>query len=256
VFASQTLMIVFTIMFAVTGLYSLVRFATLVSGAAVDGDRVAELAHLLMSLAMIAMAWAYSGGPGTASGILQIVVFGLLGLWFLTRIAGHGHGYGHGHSEAGYHFVMAAAMVWMVAAMPVLMGGSGMGMDTSAGGGAHGDHSSMAGMDGMAGMSGSGGTAGIGDMNGAPAWARVVTIAFVALLVGAMALWSSRLFRTADPEAPPSEVRSSQPAPGAVAAVATHPARSGVARLTGPRLDAGCHLLMSLGMAGALLAML
>lgn len=176
-FASHTLMVVLTIVFAATGLYSLVRFAALVSGAEADGDRVAELAHLLMSIAMIAMTWAYSGGPATGSGILQIVVFGLIGLWFLTRVAGHGHG----RIESAYHFVMAAAMVWMVAAMPVLMSGSGEVMKMSAGNGTHGDHGSMDGMAGMHSANGSTGMAGMGAMVGPPSWARMVSFALVVL---------------------------------------------------------------------------
>jgi hypothetical protein len=251
-------MVVFTILFAATGLYSLVRFAALVSGAEADGDRVAELAHLLMSIAMIAMTWAFSGGPDTGSGILQIVVFGLIGLRFLTRVAGHGHG--HGRIESAYHLVMAAAMVWMVAAMPVLMSGSGEVMNMAAPNDTHGDHGSMAGMDGMAGMhatNGSTGMAGMSAMVGAPSWARMVSVALVVLLVGAMALWASRLFRPAILHPAPSEVQAPDPAvPSAGAAVAVRPTTSGLTRLTGPRLDAGCHLLMNLGMAGALLAML
>ena len=254
-FASHSLMVVFTIVFAVTGLYSLVRFAALVSGAAADGDRVAELAHLMMSIAMIAMTWEFSGGPDTTSGILQIVVFGVLGLWFLVRIAGPDHG--HGRGETAYHLVVAAAMVWMVAAMPVLMGGSGTRMDTSAGGGSHGDHGSMTGT-GMTGMDSANVAGGMdtGDMGGPPAWTRVITFVFVVLLVGAMALWSSRLFRPVTAQAFPPGEQSTGPVADTVAAVTTRPARSGVALATGPRRDAGCHLLMSLGMAGALLAML
>jgi hypothetical protein len=258
VFASPTLMVVFTIVFAATGLYSLLRFAALVSGAEADGDRVAELAHLVMSIAMIAMTWAFSGGPDTGSGILQIVVFGLIGLWFLTRVAGHGHG--HGRVESAYHLVMAAAMVWMVAAMPVLMSGSGEVVSISAGKETHGDHGSMAGMDGMAGMHGTNGSTGMADMGamaGPPSWARMVSFALVVLLVGAMALWASRLFRPAIPHPAPSEVEAPDPAlPSAGTAVAVRPATPGLSQLTGPRLDAGCHLLMSVGMAGALLAML
>jgi hypothetical protein len=213
-----------------------------------------------MSIAMIAMTWAYTGGPDTASGLLQIVVFGLIGVWFLIRTAVPGSG--HGRREAAYHLVMAAAMVWMVAAMPVLMGGSGGSMTMSAGGGTHGDHGSMAGMDGMAGMTGMsgapgpGGMADTGGMASPPVWALVVTVAFVALLVGAMALWSSRLIRPATPHASRTEALPTGPVGAAATAVAARPAPSGIALMTGPRLDAGCHLLMSLGMAAALLAML
>jgi Domain of unknown function (DUF5134) len=259
-FASHIVMVVFTIVFAATGLYSLVRFATLAAGTAGDGDRVAELLHLLMSIAMIAMTWACTGGPDTASGLLQIVVFGLIGVWFLLHIAEPGSR--HGRRVIGYHIVMAAAMVWMVAAMPVLMGGSGASMTMSAGGGTHGDHSSMAGMDGMDGMAGMSGahgpgaTAGTGGMTGPPVWALVVTVAFVALLVGAMALWSSRLIRPATPHAFRTEALPTGPAGDAATAVVARSAPPGVAILTEPRLNAGCHLLMSLGMAAALLAML
>jgi Domain of unknown function (DUF5134) len=211
----------------------------------------------LMSSAMIAMTWAFSGGPDTGSGILQIVVFGLIGLWFLTRAAGHGHG--HGRIESAYHLVMAAAMVWMVAAMPVLMSGSGDVMNMSAPNDTHGDHGSMAGMDGMAGMhatNGSTGMPGMSAMVGPPSWVRMVSYALLVLLVGAMALWASRLFRPAILRPTPSEVQAPDSAvPSAGAAVAVRPRASGLTQLT-PRLDAGCHLLMSLGMAGALLAML
>ena len=150
--ASPMLAAAFTVVFAVTGLYSLVRIAGMASGAVPDGDRVAELSHLLMSIAMIAMTGAWSGGPDSASGILQIVVFGLIGLWFLVKVAGPDDG--HRRVENGYHMVMAAAMVWMVAAMPVLMGGAGMSPGTSADAGEHAGHGSMAGMTGMAGMAG------------------------------------------------------------------------------------------------------
>ena len=61
-------MVVLTIVFAATGLYPLLRFAALVSGAEAGGDRVAELAHLVMSIAMIAMTWAFSGAPTPGAG--------------------------------------------------------------------------------------------------------------------------------------------------------------------------------------------
>lgn len=145
-------------------------------------------------------------------------------------------------------------MVWMVAAMPVLMSGSGMHMDVPAGGGAHGDHASMA---GMAGMHGADGPAGmdVSGVGGPPIWARLITLVFVVLLVAAMAMWSARLFRPPVVPVSPSGVRSSVAVSDTATAVVTRPAPSGVARMTGPRLDAACHLLMSLGMAAALLAM-
>lgn len=115
-----------TVLFVVTGGCSLARWAALRSGAAGPGDPVAELSHLVMSLAMIGMAWGYGG---TAGDILQIVVFSVFGMYFATRIRAADR-----HCRApGFHLLMCVAMVWMVLTMPLLMpmsgGGSGAPMD-------------------------------------------------------------------------------------------------------------------------------
>jgi hypothetical protein len=261
VFSSVLLTVLFTAAFTVTGLYSLVRFAALTAGVTDHGDRVAELSHLLMSLAMIAMTWAWSGGPDSASGILQIVVFGLFGLYFLARAIRPNGGH-HGRSESAHHLVMAAVMVWMVAAMAVLRGSSGMSGDAHA---SHGSMTGMDGMSGMAGMTGMGGTRGVDGMSmsgsATPYWATVVSIVLVALLATAAGLWMTRAVlpsRITEP-APESAPTDALPEARAVArprGAVVVAAPSGVARIIGPRLDAGCHLLMSLGMAGLLLAML
>jgi hypothetical protein len=258
VFSSVLLTVLFTAAFTVTGLYSLVRFAALTAGVTDHGDRVAELSHLLMSLAMIAMTWAWSGGPDSASGILQIVVFGLFGLYFLARAIRPNGGH-HGRSESAHHLVMAAVMVWMVAAMAVLRGGSGMSGD------AHAGHGLMTGMDGMNGMTGMGGTGGADGMtmsvSATPSWATVVSIVLVALLAAAAGLWTTRAVLPSRATGPapgsaPADAAPEAPVAARPRGVAVVAAPSGVARIIGPRLDAGCHLLMSLGMAGILLAML
>jgi hypothetical protein len=234
VFSSPALLGVLSVVFAVTGLYSLVRLSTLASGANPGVDRVAELSHLLMSIAMIGMTWGWTGGPGTGSGVLQLGVFGLLGLWFLARVLRpDGHWLG-----TAYHLVVQVAMVWMVAAMPTLMGMGGGSTSAPSGHEGHGSSGALPGMGEMDGM---------GHADPAPLWTQVVTLAFVVLLAGAAMAWAAAAVRPA--------VR---PAPVPVAAGAAGPPACDPApvRTTDRRLAAGCHLLMSLGMAVMLLAML
>ena len=78
-----------------------------------------------------------------------------------------------------------------------------------------------------------------------PLWVQVVTVGFVVLLGVAAGAWVLRAVR-------PAPV----PVLAATASTPESAVRPGPARLTGPRVDAGCHVLMSLGMAGMLLAML
>jgi hypothetical protein len=210
-FGSPALELAFTLVFAVTGLYSLFRLV-----APAGGDRVAELAHLLMSVAMLGMPRGLTGGPESASGVVQLAVFGLLGAWFLAHRLRTG---GPVLSGSAYHVVALGSMVWMVAAMPALMG-TGGAAGSGPGGHEHDGHGATAapGPDGVAGA--------------APSpWIQVVTIVGVLLLAAAAAGWAARAVR-----------------PG--------PVPAGTARLTGPRPAACCHVLMSLGMAGMLLAML
>jgi len=226
VFSSLPLLLVLTAMFAATGLYSLVRLSALASGAATEGDRVAELSHLLMSIAMLGMTWGWTGGPLTPSGVVQLVLFGLLSVWFLVPVLRPG---GHHWMGRIYHLVVQVAMVWMVAAMPALMGMGGAATAAS-------------------GHEGHGATADVGEMTGMvmsgppPWWVHLVTVAFVMLLCVAALAWAIAAVR-------PARV----PVPAATAAAPSEP---GPAAPRGIRLDAGCHLLMSLGMAGMFLAML
>jgi Domain of unknown function (DUF5134) len=110
VFSSLTVSVLFTAVFVGTGGYALHRLT-----AQAFVDRAAEAAHLLMSLAMLAMTWGWTGGPGSPSGMVQVGLFGLFTLWFVAGAVG-------GSIPNGLHATNAAAMVWMVVAMPELMG--------------------------------------------------------------------------------------------------------------------------------------
>jgi hypothetical protein len=233
VFSSPTLLVALTAVFAVTGGYSLARISALASGAATDGDRMAELSHLLMSIAMLGMTWGWTGEPGTPGGVVQLVVFGLLGFWFLVRVL---HPDGHRRVGSAYHLVVQVAMVWMVAAMPTLMGMGGAAPATATPD--HAGHGAAEGMGEMAGM---------GMSSAPPLWMQVVTVAFVVLLCAAALAWAAIAVR---PAVRPALV------PVPAGSTGQPPPEPNQARPTGTRIDAGCHFLMSLGMAGMLLAML
>lgn len=221
-FEWSMLSVVFTVMFALTGLYALARLARLLAGDLV-GDRLVELFHLAMSLAMIAMAWAYLGGPETPGGRLQVVVFGVFTAWFAYRATVRDTA--HSPLAIGYHVVMGAAMTWMVAAMSLIMGSSHAG---SAGGGGHHGGSAPVEAEGP-----------VAPPEPAPGWVVVVTIAFAVLSVAAAGWWAARAVRAdSHGEASGGTVRT----------------RLTVTRSA--RLEAGCHVLMSLGMGGMLVAML
>lgn len=229
-FASTALEVLFTITFLFTGAYALVRLALLFSGTG-TADRLAELSHLTMSVAMLAMTWSLSGNPATASGIVQLALFGLLTVWFAVRAVTSS---GHDLVGNAYHAIMSAAMVWMVATMPLLMP---MATAPSGSGGEHAQH-------GHGGHTGSG-TASHPDMHAAsgsdaPVAVVIVTGLLIAVLTASAVWWAIRALH-----------RQHDHAGGARPATSA----GGLAHLVGPRVDEGCHLLMSLGMGGMLLAM-
>lgn len=229
-FASTTLISVFTLVFAMTGVYALSRLSRLLAGTDVTGDRTAELFHLVMSLAMIGMAVAWTGGPETASGRLQIVVFGAFTLWFAYR--GATRSPSHGHLMTGHLVAMGVAMTWMVATMTVLMGHTGGG---SGHGGHHGAPSDTAVAPGAD-----------VPVPPAPGWVLAVTMAFAVLFAVAGCSWAVRALRSGGPAAAPGTSGGT---------VATRTEVVTQTRLSA-RLDGLCHSLMSLGMAGMLVAML
>lgn len=241
-YSSLMVTVVFTIVFAVTGGYSLVRLASQVAGTGHDGEPVIELAHLLMSLAMIGMTWGWSSGPGSNSGIVQILVFGLLTAWFAGHLLARDSR--HGRSVTAYHLIMNAAMVWMVAAMPLLM--AGMSADDATGGGHHDDMADMPGMsDASASSAAHAATT--------PGWATAVSLVLAAALAVFALSWA---WRAARGDAHPAHTHDGNTVASIVGgggvALAVRPTR--VLR-TGARLDSCCHLLMSLGMASMLFTM-
>lgn len=269
--SSVPLSVALTVLFALSGGYSLLRWASLRAGVAGHhGDQVAELSHVLMSLGMIAMVWAYGGGTGDA---VQLIAYLALSGYFLTRLV-RGRATGHpGCPAPGFHLLMSGSMVWMVAAMPLLMAGSvagpsgGMQMDGMTMGGAD------TGLDAR-------------PVTATPGWAIALTWVFIAGLVLGAGFWLRRALpapsgtpaaatsATATSAAPTSAATSTA-APTVAATstavastavtsttvtsttVASHtaPANPLLAALT-PRADAVCHLAMSLGMAAMFLAML
>lgn len=116
-----SLAVVFTVLFGATAAYYLLRCTALWSVRLPGQDRAVELAHLLMSLAMIAMVWAWGG---SAARWLLVAVFGLLAAVFSARAAGSGGAVVPTDRTTrimfGYHALAMAAMTWMVAAMPLL----------------------------------------------------------------------------------------------------------------------------------------
>lgn len=227
-----------TAAFVATGGYALLRWASLRAGVAGHhGDEIAELCHLLMSLAMIGMVYGYAG---PVVDVVQIVGFGAFALYFLPRwVDGRRRtrpSAAHGCRGAGHHFVMSAAMVWMVAAMPLLMGPM-----TSGSSGGHVGHggSDMA-------------TTTSVPAAPAPGWALAVSWVVIALLVVGAGFWAR--------ESLLAPVNSPDREPVLVGAGPTDTSGPGtphpVARALTQRTDAACHCLMSLAMALGFLPML
>jgi Domain of unknown function (DUF5134) len=177
VISSVPLSVALTVLFALSGGYSLLRWASLRAGVAGHhGDPVAELSHLLMSLGMIAMVWAYGGSTGNA---VQLVAYLALSGYFLTRLRRGGVAGHPGCPAPGFHLLMSGSMVWMVAAMPLLMAGMTMG----SGGGMQMDGMTMGGDTGPATPS----------VTTTPGWAVALTWVFIAGLVAGAGFWLRRV---------------------------------------------------------------
>ncbi|MBO0876759.1 MAG: DUF5134 domain-containing protein [Pseudonocardia sp.] len=120
--SSVPLSALLTAVFVATGCLALARWAALWAGLSPHGDQVAELSHLTMSLAMVAMLWAY-GGP--AGSVVQIVAFTGFAGYFVDRLVRRRAFAGrHTCPAVEYHLMMSMTMIWMVAGMPVLMAGT------------------------------------------------------------------------------------------------------------------------------------
>ncbi|OIH92385.1 DUF5134 domain-containing protein [Curtobacterium sp. MCBA15_001] len=128
---SLTLSVLLTVLFTVTAAGYL-GFAFRPGS---DGvSRVSDVFHVLMSVAMLAMPWAW--GMTLAPPTLEIIVFAVATLFYLvltlgsTRYGGHEHHGpgGSGRLVLGYHVVMMAAMVVMGVVMLPMAGGASMSM--------------------------------------------------------------------------------------------------------------------------------
>lgn len=262
-----------TAVFTATGFYALARWAAAVSERRSAAHRTAELAHLLMSAAMVVMTWTWYGSAGLWT---QIVLFSVLGVFFVVTAARGVPCGTTGRLAGAAHALMAAAMVWMLAAMPLIM----VSPAAAGGGGAHAQHGGGAGMD-MSGMAPSAGPAG---------WAVAVTVALCAVLLAAAGYWGARALSRdrdagdpltpddasatggatdpaacdcADPTAAPQTAQPATAAPsgsaettGAATALAERAGASArPAGRLGARSDAACHAAMSVGMVVMLAAM-
>jgi hypothetical protein len=152
--AEPALRVVVTALFALAALYCAGRLTRRVSIPA----RGTYAAHLLMSVAMIVMAWP------AGVGILpwpQVLLFSVGTLWFIALAISFARGWAQGthHETHGrlvywYHAVMMAAMVWMLVVMDGSLLGAGGAHGGSAGSAETHDHGSMTGMEMAAGHEG------------------------------------------------------------------------------------------------------
>ena len=104
-----------TIAFTAVGLFCLYRCVR----ESTATQRIDDVLHVLMCVAMVAMAWP---AAMDVARVPQIVLFGAAALWFAgVLVAGRS---GHGRLALGYHAVLMAAMAWMVLVMPSAMSGA------------------------------------------------------------------------------------------------------------------------------------
>jgi hypothetical protein len=211
---------VFTVLFAATGFWSLLR-AT--SHAQSLPDRVNALLHLAMSAAMIAMTWPWGMVLPTTP---QVMVFTLATGWFLllmvNRRLSSACGDGHKPQWHAHHALMMASMVWMIATMP-------MAPATSSPHGGH--HHALA-------SSASGAQLASAAPAGPPTALFVISLVLGGYFLAASLIWISAAVDTG---------RRALGEPGAPA-----PAHPSVNRLA---LDFTCHGGMSVGMGVMVLAL-
>lgn len=135
-----------------------------------DSDLI-DITHGIMSVAMIVMTWWTVWDAVTWA---QVAIFAILALALVPSLRG---AKGAQAVDLVGHIVLDAAMIWMLAAMPLLMAGMDMSEDA---GGAHAGHH------------GGGGVA----IESTPVWVDVVNAVFIALCVAATVWWVWRSFRS------------------------------------------------------------
>lgn len=235
--ASPPLAWVLTAAFVLTGGYALLRCSATVAGRLPPDRRTAELAHLVMSVSMVVMTWTWFG---TAGLVVQVVLFALFAAYFTVRAVRGWRGTAHACAGGTAHALMAAAMVWMLVSMPLVMA---MPVSAAAGEGGHAGHA------------GHGGSAGDAVAAGGQAgWAVMVTLAVSVALLVTCGYWALRALRR-DPAPAPEPVRTPALVGGGADEPAPAPVPRPVHRGLGDRTDAGCHAVMSLGMVVMLVGM-
>jgi hypothetical protein len=228
VIASAPLAWLLTAAFVLTGGYALLRCAATVAGPLPPERRTAELAHVVMSVSMVVMIWSWFSTTGL---VLQVVLFTLFAAYFAVRAVRGWRGRVHACAGGAAHALMAAAMVWMLVSMPLVMA---MPVSGSDGGGAHAGHAGH----------GGGSAGGAMATAGQAGWAVAVTLAVSVALLVACGYWAMRALRR-DPVTAP--VRTPVLVGGGTEA-APAPEPRPVPSALGERSDAACHAAMSLGM--------
>ncbi|MCW1250419.1 DUF5134 domain-containing protein [Acaricomes phytoseiuli] len=166
---------ILTILFALTGIWCAVdlarhRAALRGSDGAISRTAIIDVNHLVMSAAMILMIWISVVDAATWAQIAIFVIFAIALLVSLSssepaeRISTLGH------------VVLNVAMIWMLAAMPLLMAGT-----HASGGESSGHHG--------------GGTAS-SPPTSTPTWADIVNLLFVIASAAAAIWWIVRLIRS------------------------------------------------------------
>ncbi|MGP5099887.1 DUF5134 domain-containing protein, partial [Brachybacterium alimentarium] len=128
--------------------------------------------HLVMSLAMLLMVWRPVGTAGTWMQVAIFALFDILMLIGLPSVRSAAERVG-----LASHAVLNAAMIWMLLAMPLLMGHS-MGGSADA----HATHHGGGSGDAM-------------EMTPTPTWATGANWVTVVLSAVIAAWWLGRLFR-------------------------------------------------------------
>lgn len=167
--------IVLTLAFTFTGLVcilDLVRrdLRTGTEAGTLSDTDVVDVTHAVMSGAMILMIWVTVWDAVTWAQMILFAIFALALLPTFGRTRGL-----PGRVDLVGHIGLDAAMIWMLAAMPLLMAGAG-----TAGSG------SVAGHEGHG-----GGTTGPA-LAATPGWADVVNAGFVVLCAAALVWWLYR----------------------------------------------------------------
>ncbi|WP_285362881.1 DUF5134 domain-containing protein [Microbacterium sp. LMC-P-041] len=164
-----TLVFIMTAVICLSGLIERSREGR--RGARLTDSDVIDITHGVMSVAMIVMTWWTVWDAVTWA---QVAIFAILALALVPSFRGVK---GAQTVDLVGHIVLDAAMVWMLAAMPLLM--AGMDMSGDAGGG-------------HAGHGGGGGPT----IESTPVWVDIVNAVFIALCVAATVWWIWRLFRS------------------------------------------------------------